>query len=64
MSENIEVNCMQCPCLNNDADEGMSCNLGYKIKHSFFGASSENCKLVKIVYIENSKEKTFKPETE
>lgn len=60
---NKQVDCNRCPCLNNDADYGYSCNLGYKIKSSMFGAGSKECKLIKIVFVSDKNiEEEFTPE--
>lgn len=59
----MKTDCNRCPCLNNDADYGYTCNLGYKIKSSMFGASSNDCKLIKIVFVnDKGKEEEFTPE--
>ena len=47
----MKTNCNDCPCLNNDADYGYSCNLDYTIESGVFGAISLSCGLVKIEFL-------------
>jgi len=59
----VYIACDFCPCLNNDIEDGCSCNLGYEISHERVTPQptvgkwlqiSKNCGLESIVYTEHN----------